>query len=636
MSKREKIRAFKRIIGIYDDNIAENYLRLTDWNQDNAVQLYLEEKSNKDTHVNNRNQNVRPNPAGKIEFKINYKLHLTQEVYKPNEQLLYKDLNTFMRERFIYVGNTFEDFFNLLKSHAGLIIVLSKEKIYELRNNLIRISNNPLCKDIIENAVIFPVMKDSATGYEFVQKFIPRDYPLYLFCKYKNNQAMEIVFRSENQIKLEYITINLLECFPDTEIKQNIYKNLNETILKIKKSYQFGNYINNVNNHLDQNIQNNVNNHLNQNDHKNQNNLLSDPKNYFYGDQDELLALISSLEINIPPHNNNINQSNNNINQSNNNINQSNNNINQSINNINQSNNKLDYNAPNPMNNNYNDSQILNDNGGQNMNNINYSNVNNVNNNQSHIQESYNNNQSYNNQIHESQLNNNHYNNNHNYNNNYNNNQNIQSQFNYNNSINQSNNTNIKNNQGFLNNIIDDKSEVQNSLNENNQSINHNNQSINPNNQNHQNIEDSIFGLSDGEIMAKREREIKELERQEEERIKKEEEEKLKNENYEKEANIYKQNLDEEPDENNPDVCKIMFRYPNGEKNSQRRFLKTDKIQKLYDYVKSLGREIYSESKMLDFELISGFPPKNLENSKNKTLLEEGLFPSSMIQIKEK
>ena len=56
----------------------------------------------------------------------------------------------------------------------------------------------------------------------------------------------------------------------------------------------------------------------------------------------------------------------------------------------------------------------------------------------------------------------------------------------------------------------------------------------------------------------------------------------------------------------------------------------------LYNFVKSLGREIFFESNSNDFDLISGFPPKNLENSKNNTLEQEGLFPSSLIQIKEK
>ena len=177
-----------------------------------------------------------------------------------------------------------------------------------------------------------------------------------------------------------------------------------------------------------------------------------------------------------------------------------------------------------------------------------------------------------------------------------------------------------------------------------------NNSSINDNNslnQSNNKLQDSIYGLSDGEVNMKREREMRELEKQQEEKIRKEEEEKRKKldeenekkkkiENYEKEALICKQNLPNEPEESNPDVCRIMFRYPDGDKNSERRFLKTDKINILYTFVKSLGREIFSESESNNFDLFTGFPAKNLENSKNNTLESEGLFPSSMVQIREK
>ena len=59
---------------------------------------------------------------------------------------------------------------------------------------------------------------------------------------------------------------------------------------------------------------------------------------------------------------------------------------------------------------------------------------------------------------------------------------------------------------------------------------------------------------------------------------------KAKNEQYEKEALLCKQNLPEEPEENDPNVCIIMFKYPNGEKNIEKRFLKSDKIIVLYNY----------------------------------------------------
>ena len=168
----------------------------------------------------------------------------------------------------------------------------------------------------------------------------------------------------------------------------------------------------------------------------------------------------------------------------------------------------------------------------------------------------------------------------------------------------------------------------------------------NDNNQNKNKIKDSIFGLSDGQIFQKREQEIKELERQQEEKKRKEEEEKQKiideenkikkrMEDYQKEAEISKKLLPDEPSEDNPDVCRIILRYPDGEKTIERRFLKTEKVNVLYIFVKSKGREIFFEQESNDFDLIFGFPPKNLDNSKNNSLEDEGLFPNAIIQIRE-
>ena len=160
-------------------------------------------------------------------------------------------------------------------------------------------------------------------------------------------------------------------------------------------------------------------------------------------------------------------------------------------------------------------------------------------------------------------------------------------------------------------------------------------------------VQDSIFGLSEGQVLDKREKEFLELEKQQEEKIRKEEEEKQKiideenrvkklKEDYEKDAEMSKKLLPPEPDENNPDVCKIVLRYPDGEKTIERRFLKTERVRVLYYFVKSKGREIFFEDESNDFDLIFGFPPKNLQNSKYNTLEEEGLFPNAYIQIREK
>ena len=106
-------------------------------------------------------------------------------------------------------------------------------------------------------------------------------------------------------------------------------------------------------------------------------------------------------------------------------------------------------------------------------------------------------------------------------------------------------------------------------------------------------------------------------------------------EDYQKEAEISKKLLPDEPSEDNPDACRIILRYPDGEKTIERRFLKTEKVHVLYIFVKSKGREIFFEQESNDFDLIFGFPPKNLDNSKNNSLEDEGLFPNAIIQIRE-
>ena len=210
-------------------------------------------------------------------------------------------------------------------------------------------------------------------------------------------------------------------------------------------------------------------------------------------------------------------------------------------------------------------------------------------------------------------------------------------------------NNNFKNqNNNISNNLNNNNNNLNNNFLEPN--INHNsNNAINNNNDKNNNVlADSIYQLSDGEILQKRENLVRELERQQEEKEKKEQEEKrkileeenrLKNikNNYEDESEMAKLFLPDEPDENNPNVCRIAFRIPDGEKNIERRFLKTDKIAALFNFVKSIGRDIFMEPDATDFDILCiGFPPKNLEDKKNNTLEEEGLFPNSILQIREK
>ena len=150
---------------------------------------------------------------------------------------------------------------------------------------------------------------------------------------------------------------------------------------------------------------------------------------------------------------------------------------------------------------------------------------------------------------------------------------------------------------------------------------------------------DKSFGLlTDGEILYQQKYEMEELEkkaRMEEEQNTKE---KMEQESIEKEIkNKAKDALEkivEEPDKDNPEATTICFRYPDGETTKNRRFLKSHKIQNLYDYVTSLGEEIYTEKQNKNFTLHQPFPPKIYDNMEY-TLEQEGLYPNALIQIKE-
>ena len=172
-------------------------------------------------------------------------------------------------------------------------------------------------------------------------------------------------------------------------------------------------------------------------------------------------------------------------------------------------------------------------------------------------------------------------------------------------------------------------SSLMNSLSEINKDI-----KLNENNQ-----ENNEFNsLTDAEILQKQKNDMEQLEKNVQEF---EEEIKIQNikkkeqlEKIEKMAEEFRQKFEKEPDENNPDCCTICFRYPDGEKTKIRRFMKTDTIKELYEYIKSLGNEIYTEDGNGIFSLYQPFPPKKYENMEN-TLENEGLFPNAVIQIKE-
>ena len=76
----------------------------------------------------------------------------------------------------------------------------------------------------------------------------------------------------------------------------------------------------------------------------------------------------------------------------------------------------------------------------------------------------------------------------------------------------------------------------------------------------------------------------------------------------------------------NNNIIKVIFKFPDGKNKIEKKFLKTEKIQNLYDFINTINLNI-------KYDLISIFPYKQFKDY-NKTLEEEELYPSCVIQIR--
>jgi hypothetical protein len=103
----------------------------------------------------------------------------------------------------------------------------------EVRNNMIRAANTPLCLDILKDATIFPITRESKVGEELIKQLNPKEYPVYIFCKYKNSQIITVNGTIENKFRMENVINNLLDCFPNNDVKQSIYQSIKSSIKNI-------------------------------------------------------------------------------------------------------------------------------------------------------------------------------------------------------------------------------------------------------------------------------------------------------------------------------------------------------------------------------------------------------------------
>ena len=649
--QQQKINYFCEFIHNNSLSQAEYYLNKANWDENVAIELYY----NKPDYQNNHKQNINNiKNINDIPKKNNLKRHTSAKMNNKNNQnydiknknipkidnvenkyfeynvemLLFKRENKgihsthdktllYLKNNLKNVETNFTTFFQKLVNNAGIILIFKEENL-ELLKYEINVINE--MNEIYHNYIIFPISNNSVEGSEIKNRLACISFPSYLFCKYKNDHKIYITDRMEGCFEKRFMSESIKKIISSFNINMkenndklnNIVLSKPKTNMKKKGNEQI---FDNVFNHFNENKQRDV--KKNEIDRKKNHKEFVNQNKCKNINKDKDIQDIRKNEININNKENIIENNNKNINQIN--LGNNNNNLNNKIyfqKNIIDNNNKIKDGINN---------DIIKD-------------VININ----KIEDDKNNNK-----IKDDKNNKNEFR--------YSNygdfflgdSMEIPNLFKFinDNSVNKKNDDfNKEEQKKFDNNLYENINNINYEDKNNKENIENNN--INPNilNDNNMMLRDSIFNLSDGQIFAKREQEMRKLEKLQEEKEKKEEEEKRKKleeekkiKEYEKEAEIAKMILAPEPDENNPDVCFIKFRLPDGEKMKERRFLKTDKISVLYDYIKSIGREIFMEPDACDFDILYlGFPKKNLENSKNCTLEKEGLYPNSILQISEK
>ena len=683
----QKISNFNNLVGNKNDDIAIEFLTLANWDETHASKLYLNNVSlpnNSSSEFNNTKFNYLAECKMNLDFGfvnkafsfIKSRLNITKDnedycnIFEGKIHGLIKDSKVFM---------------DLLKINKGIIILYNLVTRQKLLNQLNEINNDPQ-NNYLKKVIFFPIIDISQEGTDIIKQLSINRFPCYIFCKYKSEKIFYVIDKIEGIFYLS--TFKNIIC-PNQNISFNSNINLNrnyninnqaysqnypknyKSSIKLNNNINLPNQISNIKTDNKKEMKNNFNNQINKSNNINHNNIINKENKIINNNEKQILSnefsILNNNNVSFP---NNVNNNFSLLDKEDNmlsapiidnKINERKENQNQNINIESNNNNPYRNNISNIQN-----KQIENSNKNKMINNnINNNIFNNISNNKENI-------------IKKDYLN---HNENSNNKNNINNNSN-----NKNNSININNNSNnkndnIKNNNNNLNNNIPSY------LNNNNNSSNKKdlpqktqkkeyipdyrdydfgdelayspeldqlykipnvmdniNKNIDYNNM--YNSQNRVKPLSDAEIRKTQDLEMKELERIEEERLKKEreekerikreeEKEKQKIEKEKEEKELFSMLIPPEPEENNPDTCTIIFRLPDGEKNIQRKFLKTEKVSVLYDFIKSLGKEIYTEEEENNFSIIQTFPFKNFEDKINNTLEEEGLFPNSMLQIKE-
>ena len=303
----EKIATFNLLVGNNNEEIAMNYLTITNWDETKAAMLYNQENKGANAKIqtsvkipsyqyqnqysskNNNKLNIYSNNYISQTYReprpVNNKLNLnfnklnkykSCEIYKKSFFDSFKIFKTDNRGYFPNFSNIYKKCVKLynsfiidLRNNVGVILIYEKRGFNEALNVLRNITENELTKDILNNKTkIIPLIKGCLEADKIIKELKIKSFPTIVICFYKSETHFAVVAQinkvNENIKLLNEKLIEAHDLFEEGEktviSKKNISPHKNQI------------YNNTINNNINQNMNNNINKNINNNINNNKNN----------------------------------------------------------------------------------------------------------------------------------------------------------------------------------------------------------------------------------------------------------------------------------------------------------------------------------------------------------------------------
>lgn len=226
------IQSFCIQINCYDHLKAEKYLTAANWDKDKAIQLFFKDHPK---YINLKTQKL----CGRNKSQISSLSQINDGkgpelpiVVKTENYLEFFIEDAFVNNRnnhqsnpkcldYIYmnlknVEKNFASFLSQLKNKAGIIMVINDMAINQIEEQLKQLNENSYA---LQNCVIYPDYIYFSIGKKCVELLCLENYPCYIFCKYKKNNYIYLIYSIIGYFDKDSFINLISKCKPEQKCK---------------------------------------------------------------------------------------------------------------------------------------------------------------------------------------------------------------------------------------------------------------------------------------------------------------------------------------------------------------------------------------------------------------------------------